>query len=689
MDKVKINKTKKELINELEFLHQRMVELEKLETKHKQEGESLKECYCKLNSIFSSFTDLVFVLDRESRFTELYVPSEKLYVSPEEFIGKRHSEVMPAYIDKLFAKAFNRNKKEEVAEYEYPLEIAGKKQWYSAKLSPLFIDGEFTGAVAVVRNISEHKRVYQQLKESEERYRSLVDLGGKVGVAVVMLQDTDKGEGIQTFISDEWSRITGYSKEELLGMSFFDLLNPMYRKSSLDRHRRQMNGEHIPVRFEMSIIRKDGTEVPIELTSGYTTYQEKRANVAYICDITERKQMEQSLRESEEKYRLLAENITDVIYTHDMNFKFTYISTSVKQLRGYTAEEAMSQKPDEVLTPKSLKKAYNVLQKALAADQAGGMEKSVIRTIELELKCKDGSTIWAEAKTDFIRGSDRRPIGVLGVCRDITKRKKAQKKLHKLVLLEKRLRRQLEEQMKQRIEFTRALAHEMKTPMTPLVGATELLSYNLKDEPWSKLARQAYKGALDLDSRLDEFFDLTRSEIGKLKLDFAPIEPRQLLMDIIEYSSTQAVSSNHKLMLDIPNSLPVIWCDPKRLRQVLLNLLDNAFKHTPEGTEVTVKARRRGSFLVIKVSDTGPGIMGSKLENIFKPYNYHIEDENYFSGLGLGLALCKIYVELQDGKIWVENKPGKGCSFTFTIPVAVNKNISKSKVVHEDFNHRR
>lgn len=137
------------------------------------------------------------------------------------------------------------------------------------------------------RDITEQKEVYQQLKESEERYRALIDLDGEVGVAVVMLHDTEQGEGIQTFVSNEWSNITGYPREELLGLPFFDILHPRYRKSSIKRHRRKVNGESIPDHFEMSIIRKDGTEVPIELTSAYTMYQGKRANVAYIRDITE------------------------------------------------------------------------------------------------------------------------------------------------------------------------------------------------------------------------------------------------------------------------------------------------------------------------------------------------------------------------------------------------------------------
>jgi len=119
-----------------------------------------------------------------------------------------------------------------------------------------------------------------------------------------MLQDTEQGDAIQTFVSKEWPRITGYSKKELLDMSFFDLLHPKYHEASLKRHKRRMRGEAIPKLFELSIIRKDGTEVPIEVTSAYSTHKGERANVAFIRDITERKQAEERERQLQQELHL-------------------------------------------------------------------------------------------------------------------------------------------------------------------------------------------------------------------------------------------------------------------------------------------------------------------------------------------------------------------------------------------------
>ncbi len=139
---------------------------------------------------------------------------------------------------------------------------------------------------------------------------------------------------------------------------------------------------------------------------------------------------------------------------------------------------------------------------------------------------------------------------------------------------------QLQEQMQQRIEFTRALVHELKTPLTPLLGASEALSEGLRQEPYQSYAASIFHGASQLSNRIDELLDVAKGEIGLLKLNCELIDPLLLMRDVVDYVKLEPNARNQTLDVDLPASLSLIHADPERLRQILINLLDNAFKFT-------------------------------------------------------------------------------------------------------------
>ena len=229
-------------------------------------------------------------------------------------------------------------------------------------------------------------------------------------------------DGYYIDLNQSFLHLFGYTRDQVIGHTFLELniwVNPADRKRVIEALQ-----EGKPVRnIEVGARTKSG-----ELRSG--SYSAELIEVGdELClmsvyeDITERKKREAALQESERRYRLLAENVSDVIWTLDMNMQFTYQSPSVARLRGYSAAEAMSQTLDKALTPASYEAAMKAFTEEIEKEKLGQNDPDRSRTLELELTCRDGSTVWAEAKMNFLRDPNGGAVGILGVTRDITSRK--------------------------------------------------------------------------------------------------------------------------------------------------------------------------------------------------------------------------------------------------------------------------
>ncbi|MFC2022187.1 ATP-binding protein, partial [Chloroflexota bacterium] len=241
--------------------------------------------------------------------------------------------------------------------------------------------------------------------------------------------------------------------------------------------------------------------------------------------------------------------------------------------------------------------------------------------------------------------------------------------LKELYQNEKDLRRGLEEETQKRLEYTRALVHELKTPLTPVLAATELLLEEIKEERLMRLVQSIDRSASNLNRRVDELLDLARGELDMLELNPESVDPVSLLQEISDEMTPVALGNEQSLTFELPSSIPVVSADRERLRQVVQNLLNNALKFTPAGGKITLRAREDGANLVVEVQDTGLGISKKDQEQLFDPY-YRVEsDGERLSGLGLGLALSKSLVKLHGGRIWVKSKQGAGSTFSFSIPL--------------------
>jgi PAS domain S-box-containing protein len=244
-------------------MEQRIKELEQQSISHKQVENTLRESEIKLKSILSSMADLVFMFDKDGRFIYYHTPSpDELYLSPQEFMGKKHSQVMPPEIDKLFVNAFKKNKKGEPAEYDYCMEVGNKIRWFSAKMSPVLVEGKFNGSVAVIRDVSTYKQLELSLRESEEKYRTFFDNANET----ILVADTKTG--IILNANKQAEKLFGRPREEIIGTHQTSLHPPRmaeYYKAKFREHVKKAGIGAFDI--EAEVIKKDGSIVPVIISA--------------------------------------------------------------------------------------------------------------------------------------------------------------------------------------------------------------------------------------------------------------------------------------------------------------------------------------------------------------------------------------------------------------------------------------
>jgi PAS domain S-box-containing protein len=487
---------------------------------------------------------------------------------------------------------------------------------------------------------------------------------------VLCVDDTGAVIGVTRHASD----ILGYTKQELASRNAADVgLLKQRQLLEIRRLMAQAQRQSSEMWMEAEVACKDGTVLRSLLAAEPNRDTGSVEGWLYILTaVAERERAEKALRASEAHYRLLADNVMDVIWTmeyKDHKLRFTYLSPSVKRVLGFTVEEAMKIDPSHAITPSSWNLAMKVQAQRDRQERTGPPGEVGPTTFEAEVYHKDGSTSWTETAITPLFDARGRTSGLLGVTRDISERKRSEEKLQQLYKQEKELREQLQTEMNRRVEFTRALAHELKTPLTPVLASVDSLLSEIRDERLASLARNISRGANNLNSRIDELLDLARGEVGMLQLNSESIDLLPLLREVAEAMSPLAESQGQSLVTDLPGHLCTVRADVSRVRQILLNLLENAVKFTPKGGKITLRATEKDGSAVFEVRDTGRGMTAEEQKRLFEPYHRLVSDRSRFSGLGLGLALCKTLVELHNGQIWVRSQPGKGSTFSFSLPL--------------------
>ena len=288
-------------------------------------------------------------------------------------------------------------------------------------------DGRYAGIQISGRDITERKRAEEELAGSEERLKILFEAAPDA----YYLSDLEGNIVDGNRAAEE---LLGYKREELIGKNMFEvnLLLPDQISKATEGFAQNAQGKAVGPN-EFTLIEKDGNQIAVEIRAFPVKIKDQTLVLGVARDITERKLAEEAVRESEARYRLLAENTSDLIWIMDMGLRYTYMSPSVTRMRGYTVEEIVGASIAETMTPASLEAARKTLAEELAMERMEHKDIHRSRKLELEMYCKDGSTIWTEMNMTFLRDADGKPVGILGVTRDISERKKAEEERERLL----------------------------------------------------------------------------------------------------------------------------------------------------------------------------------------------------------------------------------------------------------------
>lgn len=366
---------------------------------------------------------------------------------------------------------------------------------------------------------------------------------------------------------------------------------------------------------------------------------------------------EVALRESRDLLRATVKSALDSVLIADSNGVIVDLNDAAADMFGFPATEMMGREMSGMIMPERLRAAHKA---GMARYAATGKAKVMGRRIEIDAQRKDGSEFPIELSISSTgSGNDARYVAFI---RDITDRRMAEESL-------KTAKENAEAANRAKAQFLAAVSHEMRTPLTGIFGALDLLDTAELSEQQRKYIRTANRSGHALLSVISDVLDISRLEAGKVDLEIAQIDVEEVVGDVVEIIGGLAEERGNRISIHIDERLPArLMGDPARIRQVLLNFVTNAVKFTYDGTvaiSVVLLARDEGRAEVeIAVQDTGPGISESDQQKLFRNFSQlNNSSDRAFGGSGLGLAISKRLVDLMSGSIGVDTELGKGSKF--------------------------
>jgi len=500
--------------------------------------------------------------------------------------------------------------------------------------------------VVYLRDVTARINTEDKLASTESLYQTLYE------TAPIPYQTTTT-DGKILNVNECWCKTFGYKKRDVMGNNVFSYLYEEDRekleKLFTEQLKKLKPEEYYTKSYTISLTTKEKTEKTFLVNNFLHTGKEEDTKTVHttLQDISDQKEALADLAKSEERYRILSETLIDGVFTTDSLDQFTYVNPSLCEILGEKSKNLLG---NSLRTYFDSDYIYELQHKLLDVRS----DHSTIRNLAVKLKRSDGTLIPVEINMKPLR-KEEKFIGIEGTIRDISDRIKIEEELKK----SERLRN----------EFMNIAAHELKSPVTPIKGYLDLIrsdeGANERIKNWANIALRNSERLLLL---VNDILDVSRLETDTMTFNMVRTSTDELLKNTIEDWTPAIKEKQLEFKVNIPLHLQDILADKHRLGQVLKNLFNNAIKFTDEGY-IGITACQKEDHLQISIEDSGIGIAKNEAKKIFEKFHQaDTADNRQYEGTGLGLFISREILRKHRGDIVVESKPGKGSTFTITLP---------------------